>query len=387
MDKGTKTKLYIEALPLTTSRVSGIGHMLASLVRAMAADDDFTSRYDIVLFGPRSGAARVAEWRFPGVTYRGQPVKQRFITLANFLGVLPAVDRWLGSGVYLFGNFTNFPLTKKSKSLTYVHDVYFWRYPDMVRPRLRRILGRNLPRWIKRADRVIAVSEYSKREIAAYQPGAADKIVVVPNGVDPAEFYKRPAAEIAAARAKYALPEKYALFLSNIEPRKNVERLVKAFAALPKELVDGYALVLIGSESWLDRDIEAAVAAAKMVGAKIIKPAAYVTDADLPAVISGAAVLAHPALYEGFGISPLQAMACGTPVLAAKATSLPEVLGEAALYADPLSAADISEKLARLLTDNALRQKLSAAGQKQALKFTWDNSLRRLKAVIAEVAP
>lgn len=378
MSNQEKTRLYIEALPLTTKHVSGIGHMLASIVRELSTNPEVSSDYEIVLFGPRSGEARIKAWQFENVTYAHQPLRQKIITVLNLLRILPPVDLWLGKGTYLFGNFVNYPLTKGSRSFTYVHDLSYIRFPELVRPKVRNVLKRNVPRWIKRSEKVIAVSEYTKSELMKFYKVSDNKIVVVPNGVDHKQFYKRTDSEVSVVKQKYSIPDTYVLFVSNLEPRKNLQRLVESYAALPEDLRAVSPLVVVGSESWLSEGINQAIVDAQTAGCNIVRPNIYVEDGDLPALYSGATLLAHPAIYEGFGISPLQAMACGTPVLAAKATSLPEVLGDAALYIDPESTADITAGLTRMLKNADFRTAMTAEGYAQSKEFSWEKTVEML---------
>lgn len=387
MTSQVKQRIYVEALTLTTKHVSGIGYALANTVMELCTDKDITNKYDIVLFGPKVHERRIKQWNFPNTTYSGYSLKQRLVTTLNLLGLLPSIDRWLGLGVYLFGNYVNYPVTSRSRSITYIHDLSYMRYPEYVRPKVRRVLRQYVPNWIKRTNHVVTVSEHAKSEIMHFYHTDSNKITVIPNGINPEEFYRRSDQEVDRVKQAYGITGEYILFLSNIEPRKNLQRLVEAYQILPKELRDQYALLIVGSESWLNEPINRAIDDALKSGAKIMRPDKYVIDTDIPALHSGATLLAHPALYEGFGIAPLQAMACGTPVLVARRSSLPEVVSDAGLYINnPESVEEISTGLQTLLSDKNLREELSLKGLIQSQKFLWKDSEEKLKVLISKLS-
>lgn len=376
-----KVKIFIEALPLTTTKISGIGYMLKSLVIELASNKA-AKDYEVVLFVPKGAAKLVRQHDFTGIAIAELPLHQRFVTWFNFLGILPPVDRWLGPGVYLFGNYTNYPISKKSYSMTFFYDLCFKRYPELVEPKVRAVLRKFAPTWLARTDLVLTASDFSKKEIAKFFPASSKKISVIPGGVDGGVFYKRRQNETESLRKKYGLPKDYLLFLSNIEPRKNLERLVNAYARLTPETRDKHPLVLVGGDGWLNKPIHDAITAARAQGCSIVQPKEYVVDEDLPALHSGAVALLQPSIYEGFGLSPLQAMACGTPVLSSKTASLPEVTGKAAVYVDPYNVEDIRDKLEQLLTDNDLRTELIRLGISRAKQFGWSKSTDDLLRLI-----
>jgi glycosyltransferase involved in cell wall biosynthesis len=267
-----------------------------------------------------------------------------------------------------------------------IHDIAFRLFPDSLTPRHRNFLELNVPRWMKRATVVVTPSGSAKSDIAEHFQVNPKRIAVIPNGVDLDNFSPRPQDEIAAVRSKYLLPADYILFVGNLEPRKNLDRLIRAYTSLPHELHEKYALVLIGGSGWLNHELDDQIEQAQQAGARIVRPSGYVSDEDLPAVFTGARMLAWPTLHEGFGMPILEAMATGTPVLTARNSSLPEVAGEAALYVDAENEQQITDGLARLLTDEPLRKKLIAAGHPQAAKFTWAIAARKLAALAEKLS-
>jgi alpha-1,3-rhamnosyl/mannosyltransferase len=380
-----KIRFIIDASPLATDRSSGVGHSVHGFVTALAADPAFTARYQIHLVAPIRGMSHVRAHRFPGVVYRSIPLPARVWNRLPGTPLMPPMDLFLGRGIYFLTNFRSWPLLH-SKSMVFIHDIAFRLFPDSLTPRHRGFLEKNVPRWIKRATVVVTPSASAKQDLAEHLGVSLKRIAVIPNGVDLEEFKPAPAAAISAVRAKYDLPAHYILFLGNFEPRKNLMRVIDAYAALPAKLREQYALLLIGGSSWLGHELDDRIARAQAGGLRIVRPSTYVTDADRPAVFSGAHVLAWPTLHEGFGMPILEAMAVGTPVLTARNSSLPEVAGDAALYVPAGDAKAIGEGLERLLTDQPLRHKLIAAGHAQAAKFTWTAAGRKLAALTDKLA-
>lgn len=258
-----------------------------------------------------------------------------------------------------------------------VHDLIFRRYPAHHKRLNRWYLNATMPLFCRRADAIIAVSEQSKRDVIEAYGIPPEKISVIYEAADP-RFRPQPPEAVAAARARYGLPERYVLFVSTIEPRKNLSRLLAAFErAHAAGLAD--ALVIVGKRGWL---FDAFFADLERSPAKdaVIFPG-FVPDADLPAVYAGAQALAFPSEFEGFGLPVLEAMACGAPVVCSNTSSLPEVAGDAALLVDPLDVDALAAALARVLQDPALREQMRARGLAQAARFSWERAARETLAV------
>jgi alpha-1,3-rhamnosyl/mannosyltransferase len=200
-----------------------------------------------------------------------------------------------------------------------------------------------VPFSLKNSNNIISVSEFSKQEIMKYYELDPEKIFVAHPSIDRAHFYKRSAKEIHSVKAKYDIfSEEYIFTVGNVEPRKNYARLVDAYTALPREFTDKYPLVIVGAGGWNNADVLQKIQAAKENGYKIINPKRFVLDEDMPALYSGAKAFIFPSIYEGFGMSPLEAYACGTPVIAANVSSIPEAAGDAAVYIDPYNVEELT---------------------------------------------
>jgi alpha-1,3-rhamnosyl/mannosyltransferase len=240
---------------------------------------------------------------------------------------------------------------------------------------MRRTLFRiGLRRTAKFADAVIVPSSATRRDLAARFPGLAQRIRVIPLAAAP-RFVPLPEAEITAAISRFGLAyHRYLLFIGNLEPRKNLLAVIEAYNRLRAHRPAGPCLVLAGGEGWMNEKIHRAAKASPF--ASDITVLGHVPDEALPAVMNGALGFLFPSLYEGFGLAPLEAMACGTPVITSNRSSLPEVVGQAALLVDPGDTSEIADAMARIVEDDRLREDLRERGLKQALRFSWDETAR-----------
>ena len=268
------------------------------------------------------------------------------------------------------------PRLRRVRSVFTLHDLIFQFDPDSHKPLNIAFLRTMMPRFLRAADAIIAVSECSKRDAARIYGVPADKIWVIYEGVDPRFGPIDDAAQIASIRRKYNLPQRFVLHLGTIEPRKNLTLLFEALTALN---VERYTLVVAGKTGWLTDPIFARIGELGLQDRVLFT--GYVPDEDLPALLSAASVLVMPSKYEGFGLPVLEAMACGTPVIASNASSLPEVGGDAALYAAPDDPSAWAELISRVLKDAALRASMREKGLRQAAKFRWDIAARQTAEV------
>jgi len=370
-------KLFIEAYPITEKHISGIGHMTLELIRALEKHPDNKKTFEINLVINRDRRSSLNRWKFKSVYVKTIPLPTRLFNILWKFDLLPPMDIFLGKGAYVFPNYKNWRLLL-SKSYTYVCDISYLLFPEYVSPKNQRYLQKNIFKWVKRSCKVLAISKNAQTEIVEHLHIKKDKTLLVPCGVDVDIYYKKSSTEIENFKTKYSLKKNYILYLGNIEPRKNIIRLIGAYKMLPAKLRGQYALVIVGGGGWLNEPIMKEITEAQNAGFNVIKPSVYIPDDDLPTLHSGATILVHPALYEGFGISTLQAMACQTPVIAANNSSMPEVVGDSALLVNAEDASDISVKMETLLKDKGLQQNLMKQGLKQVQRYTWDNAAKAL---------
>jgi glycosyltransferase involved in cell wall biosynthesis len=272
------------------------------------------------------------------------------------------------------------PIAWPGPSVVTVYDLSFVRYPGGFRP-ANRIYLRLITRVAcRRARRVIAISESGKAEIGAAFGLDPARIDVAQPGVGEA-FGPLPPDEVRAFRAAQGLPERFILYLGTIEPRKNLETLLHAYAHLPQR-ADGVGLVIAGGRGWLYERVFGLIEQLGLAGQVIT--AGYVEGESLPMWYNAATVFAYPSLYEGFGLPVIEAVACGTPVVASHSTSLPEAVGpeedRGGLLAPPTDVEAWVGALSRLLDDAALREELGERGRARAARFTWQATAQKVAA-------
>jgi glycosyltransferase involved in cell wall biosynthesis len=260
--------------------------------------------------------------------------------------------------------------------------MIFKRFPEHQKRLNFWYLNMAMPLFCRKADAIITVSESSKRDIVADYAIDPAKITVVYEAASP-EFRPADREALAHARRTYGLPEQFLIHVGTIEPRKNLARLAQALEALRR---DGLRmpLVVVGARGWLYDDFFRQLDTLE-VRRDVYFPG-YVPAADLPLLYSAATAAVVPSVYEGFGLPVLEAMACGTPVAASQASSLPEVGGGAARYFDPYDVGAIAAALRAVCTDADLRAEMRAQGLAQAARFSWARAAEETMAVYARAA-
>lgn len=285
--------------------------------------------------------------------------------------------------VSLFFNFI-VPPGVKGKKIAVIHDMAYMSCPETVRGKTKRILQASMRKSCRRADKIITISEFSKKEILKYLPVEAGKIEVVPWGVDSSIYHNRYSHdEIRGTIKKYFDQEEYIFYLGTIEPRKNLERLIRAYAILCNREKNIPALVLAGQKGWYYDEIFHSVKELHLE--EKVKFLGYVPEEDAPLLLRGAKLFVFPSLYEGFGLPPLEAMACGVPVVTSNAASLPEVTYNAAVLVDPLNIESIANGMSMILRDDRLRQELIQKGKDRAREYTWEKSTKRIINICKEL--
>lgn len=276
------------------------------------------------------------------------------------------------------------PYGTGTKVANYVHDVNYKVYPETVEKLTLKWLGENLPVYCDRSDVIITVSEFSKKEIIRYMDIEGGRIQVVLNGVD-CEKYSRKTDlnQIEAVKLKYGIEGEYILYMGTLEPRKNIGVLIEAYHILVEAGNSLPELVIAGKKGWMYEQLFQMVRDFELEN-KIIFTG-YIEDDDCPVLMSGAKMFVFPSMYEGFGIPPLEAMACGTPVIVSDAEALLEATGEFAVVFQSGDATDLSCKIGRLLENVEERKRLSAAGVGWAERNTWEMAGERLATVLKNV--
>jgi len=352
---------------------AGIGRYTRHLVRALAAID---RENEYVLFAA-VGRGRPVDEDWPSnFRVRSVPLSDRTMAILwhRLRAPLP-VEAFIGKVDLFYSPDFVLPPTRARAILT-VHDLSFIRVPECADPNLRAYLNRAVPRSVHRADLVLADSQNTKRDLVELLGVDPQRIEVVYPGVGKRFRPIEDRALLEGVRRRYDLPARFILGLGTLEPRKNFPRLIEAFASLRGERSASLHLVIAGRKGWLYKGIFAAVERLGL-GERVAFPG-FIADEDLPALYNLAELFVFPSLYEGFGLPPLEAMACGVPVVASNASSLPEVVGEAALTVDPLDVEGLAEAMRRLLDDDTLRARMIERGLERARTFTWQGAARKL---------
>jgi len=345
---------------------AGRGRYVRELLRALAGLD---ARHRFLLY------ARTA-WRDAALEDDGRFAWRIVSAGEPQWSALAAVRASRESDVVLATNSYLLAALGRVPAVATVFDLAPFRR-DVALPRGAGFERLTLPLAVRRAAGLLAISHATREDLVARFPRAAAKATVIELAAD-ARF----AADAPPVAARYGLEKPYVLALGTLEPRKNLPRLIEAFAALPPALRDAHELVLVGGSGWATGEIDAAIAAHR----DRVRPLGHVPDDDLPGLYRGAALFAYPSLFEGFGLPVLEAMAAGTAVLTANVSSLPEVGGDAVRYADPTDVASIRDALAALLADPGERARLAAAARERAAGFSWERTARETLAALERAA-
>ncbi|MDI7275672.1 MAG: glycosyltransferase family 1 protein [Anaerolineae bacterium] len=270
------------------------------------------------------------------------------------------------------------PLVRNCRLVVTVHDLSFLFYPETFR-RGRRLYQSAMARWTARhADRVIAVSESTRRDVVRFFGVPPERVTAIPNGVDPA-FRPLEPSVVEEFRRRQGLPERFLLCVATMEPRKNIPRLLEALARVP----EAPPLIICGGKGWY---YQAVFATIEHLGlGDRVRLAGFIPQSELPLWYNAAAWFVYPSLYEGFGLPALEALACGTPAIVSRASSLPEVVGDAAILVDPLDVEVLAATLAHALQQPDMAADLRAAGPRRAAEFPWSRSAERTAQVYRAV--
>jgi glycosyltransferase involved in cell wall biosynthesis len=287
-----------------------------------------------------------------------------------------ALPRRVNGGL-LWSPSTTGPLRVQRQVVT-IHDCAFFDQARCFSRAFAAWYQFLVPRLARAARAVITVSEFSKSRIVELCRVAPEKVHVVYSGVG-GQFRPYSADEIAVARQRLALPERYALCVGSLEPRKNLSRLLAAWKIAQPRL-NGLSLVLAGAKGHVFRD------AGFDQPPQDVHLAGYLTDELLPAVYAGAEMFVYPSVYEGFGLPVLEAMASGVPVITSNVTALPEVAGDSAMLVDPYNVESIAEAIERLAGDEELRIRLVQKGTSRAAAFSWDRTASQTWQVLEGAA-
>lgn len=354
--------------------LTGVGWYLYHLLHALARRDDVAlylfGDARITDLGPLLHADLPSRATLCVFDLRGAPTSRfdRPLTAAAYVGWMHLLDCDVFFGANYF--LPRLLGAVARRRVITIHDLTYKRFPELLQKETLDNLEALMPREIATADAIICVSESTRRDLLAYYQADASRVHAIHSGLA-----TPPSPEPVAG-----LPQRYILFVSTIEPRKNLPVLLDAFESLRAEGSFDGELVVVGKIGWK------AEAVARRLRAAGIRHLDYLRPEQLTTVYQGAEVFVFPSIYEGFGFPLLEAMAHGIPTIAARSSSLPEIGGDATLYFDPGSAEELAAQLRRVVSDEELRAQLAFRGRGRAAQFQWERTAEETLEVFRKVA-
>jgi glycosyltransferase involved in cell wall biosynthesis len=385
--RGMRLGVGAELLSYPLARRGGIGIYLRNILAALpeAARE---RGHALEVFWGREGPELARELGLlerPGVTHRVSafPLERGMVRLPWEHLALPLAARRRRVDVFHFLDHIVSVVPAARRSVVTIHDLATILYPQTY-SRFRATYNALMTRMaVRLAACVIAISEATRRDLVRRLGVPEERVRVIHYGLNPLFGPVEDARASADALARHGLPERFLIYVGTLEPRKNVDRLIEAYALARRQGVQ-VPLVLAGQRGWkyaatLRRPEELGIA-------EHVLFRDYIPQPDLPAVYSRTDALVFTTLYEGFGLPPLEALACGAPVITSNVSSLPEVVGDAGLLVDPRRVEAIAEAIVRVATDAPLRARLAEAGPRRAAQFSWERAARETVAVYEDAA-
>ncbi len=368
-------KIAIDYTP-AVSQGAGIGRYTRSLVKALM-QIDAENEY-LLFYGQEEGQRPLPDLSaHPNFRVKGVNLSYRSMAIIWHRLQLPLpIDLLIGASDVFHATDFVLPPLRQARGIVTIHDLSFLLYADHAEANLVRYLKRAVPVSLRRASLVLADSRSTRDDVLCLLDVMPDSCHVLYSGVDPIFRPVEDAQEQARVRERLGLHYPYILFVGTIEKRKNLARLMRAYSLLRQRHSSVPKLVIGGGKGWLFDDVFSAVEDLNLQSEVVFL--GRVEDEDLPALYSMAELFVYPSLYEGFGLPPLEAMACGTPVIASNTSSLPEVLGEAALLVPPTETESLAQAIASILQSDTRRAALRRAGLERAARFTWTDAARNL---------
>jgi glycosyltransferase involved in cell wall biosynthesis len=349
----------------------GIGTYVRNLVRHLARIDHETTYFLFCDDADETTLRDLAENFVPVVeTSKGYSVSEHFS--------IPRQMERLGVDLLHSPHYV-LPLLCRKPAVVTIHDCIHLLFPQYLPNRMALAYAKfMLGRAVHKSALIFTVSEASRHDILRFYPDAdPERLYVVPNAIDEALLEEPDEEEMERVKERYQIRGRFVFYAGNIKPHKNVDRLIAAFGQL-KQMPghDDVKLLIIGDEISRHGSLRRSMEAAGV--RQDVRFFGFVPDRTLAALYRMASVFAFPSLYEGFGLPPLEAMACGTPVVTSKISSLPEVVGDAAILVDPYDVEDIAQGMARVLDDTALAADLVRRGKERVKHFSWERSARAI---------
>lgn len=370
-------KIGIDARTLMDERYSGVSEYALNLIKTILKLDR-ENEYRLFYNSAKDISSRIPKFTESNVGTTRYKYPNKFLNyfLFNLIDA-PKIDKKLEADIFFMPHINFISLSGKARSFLTIHDLSFLRFPEYFSFRKNfwhRMI--NVKKLIKKTDFIIAVSENTKKDIIELCGVKPEKIKVIYSGIEDRFRVISDKEKLYEARKKYGLPEKFIFFLGTIEPRKNIEGLIKSYNHLRYSRKDfaEYALVIAGGKGWKSEKIFKEWE--NSIYKKDIIFLDYVDRNDKACLYNLASLFVYPSFYEGFGFPPLEAMACGIPTICSFASSLPEIAGDASLMVDPFNICDIAKAMEMIIADKELKNDLIQRGLENVKKFNWDNAAR-----------
>lgn len=359
---------------------AGVGNYVFNLIKNLSLIDH-ENRYVMFYCHHLDVQERILKIENPNFEIKFIRLPNKLLNLLWRTVRYPSVETWVGK-VDVFHS-PNFQLTpqKSGKSVLTIYDLSFLVYEKWAIKSARLHYARRIKSYARGADAIITISENSKKDIIRYLGIPPGRISVIPGGIDERFKPQNDPEAISAIRSKYGLNRAFILHVGTLEPRKNLVGLIQAYHR--SRAREEYQLVMAGGKGWMYKQIFKTVE--KLGLTKDVIFTGYVPEIDLPALYNASSLFVFPSLYEGFGLPPLEAMACGTPVVTSKVSSLPEVTADAALLVDPLNIEEIKDSIDSVLSDHKLASSLKTKGLDRAGLFTWERTAEKTIEVYRKV--
>jgi glycosyltransferase involved in cell wall biosynthesis len=373
-------KIGIDIRTLMDTHYSGVSEYTLNLLEAIFKLDK-KNEYKLFYNSGKDVSSQIPQFAYDNVTVVSTRYPNKiFNNLMQRIWRRPKIDQLLGVDLFFMPNIGFIALSARCKKIITIHDLSYWRYPEFfsVKRRLwHKLIGAK--ELLRNFDMVLAVSENTKQDIVELGHIASEKVQVIYSGLG-AQYHqikndieKR---NLALVQKKYQLPQKFILYLSTIEPRKNVSGIIKAFEEFILENAEmkNFGLVIAGAWGWKSKEVFKTWQASRHKAK--IKFLGYVDQGDKVYLYNLASLFVYPSFYEGFGFPPLEAMACGCPVITSTVSSLPEIAGQAALMVNPDNIREITQAMSLIMQDAHLRDSLVKKALETVQGFVWENAAK-----------
>jgi glycosyltransferase involved in cell wall biosynthesis len=370
-------RIGLDGFPLAWAK-TGVGHYTLELARALSrlAPTDEFQLISPARFTDSVAADLASIPNLHTVNLRTNSITRRWWGIG-----LPRYVRRAALDLFHGTNY-EVPLWNRERSVVTVHDLSVFLHPDKHEQRIARRARRRLPIMLRSSAMIITPTEAVKREVCEQFKIDSQRVAVTPEAPRKS-FQPMPLSDCAQTLRRLGIEDNFILFVGTIEPRKNLFRLVRAFDEVLRHTPHRPQLVIAGGEGWLTNELHGVIERSN--AGDRLRLTGYVDDQDLRALYSSCKVFVYPSLYEGFGLPPLEAMACGAPVIAGRIPAAVEVLKDNACLVDPLDETVLAKAISDMLENDNERQRLSSTGLQHAAKFSWEETARLTLAVYAQV--